>query len=99
MHRKDADCEGKKYIDEVNALFHEVLKLQEEIESIKTARICNACGARIPEGAAFCISCGAKIDADDELADASSEVRKCPACGNEVEVGKVLHFLWKQIVR
>ena len=87
VHRKDADCEGKKYIDEVNDLFHEILKLQEEIESIKTAKICNTCGARIPEGAAFCMSCGAKIDGDNESADASSEARKCPACGNEVEAG------------
>lgn len=86
-HRKDVDCEGKKYIDEVNELFQEILKLQKDIEAIKSSKVCNTCGARIPEGASFCMSCGAKIDADDAFVFTSSEVRRCPACGNEVDTG------------
>ena len=33
-HRKDQDCEEQEYIDQLNVLFHEILRYQKEIEEI-----------------------------------------------------------------
>jgi len=86
-HRKDQDCEEQEYIDQLNALFHEILKYQKEIEEIKTSKTCKVCGSRIAEGAAFCMSCGTKVGADEvEASEDDDEVtRKCPACGALVD--------------
>jgi len=86
-HRKDQDCEEQEYIDQLNVLFHEILKYQKEIEEIKTSETCKVCGSRIAEGAAFCMSCGTKVGADEvEAAEDDDEVtRTCPACGAPVD--------------
>ena len=86
-HRKDTDCEEQEYIDQLNVLFREILKCQQEIEAIKNPANCKVCGARIAEGAAFCMSCGAKIGTDEaEDAEVDDEtIIKCPACGAPVD--------------
>ena len=86
-HRKDQNCEEQEYIDQINALFHEILKYQEEIETIKTSEICKVCGSRIADGEEFCMSCGTRVGADEvEYEDDESEsVRCCPTCGEEVD--------------
>lgn len=90
-HRKDKDCEEQEYIDQLNVLFHEILKCQKEIEEIKNATVCKVCGSRIAEGAAFCMSCGTRIGADveEDTADYDEAIRKCPACGAPVDENSV----------
>lgn len=85
-HRKDKDCEEQEYIDQLNTLFHEILKYQKEIEEINTSETCNVCGSRVSEGAAFCMKCGTKLDAD-ELEDIEDDesILTCPSCGAEVD--------------
>lgn len=82
-HRKDLECEEQEYIDQVNALFHEIIEWQKEIEEIKTSETCTVCGSRITEGASFCMSCGTKLGTDEieEMEEDEVPVRKCPACG------------------
>lgn len=85
-HRKDQDCEEQEYIDQLNELFHEILRYQREIEEIKTSETCKVCGSRIAEGASFCMSCGAKVGADEiEDIEDDEPIRKCPACGAPVD--------------
>lgn len=88
-HRKDAACEEQGYIDQVNALFYEIIKCQKEIEQIKSAEVCSICGARIEAGAAFCMGCGTRLGADELEADEPAEdtARRCPVCGAAVEDG------------
>lgn len=90
-HRKDTDCEEQEYIDQLNVLFREILKCQQEIEAIKNSAACKVCGARIAEGAVFCMSCGAKIGAEEvEDAEVDDEtIRKCPTCGAPVDEDSV----------
>lgn len=87
-HRKDKDNEEQEYIDLVNELFREILKCQKEIELIKAVDVCKVCGSRIVEGSSFCMSCGARLNAD-EIDDSSlidsSNTRKCPVCGTVVD--------------
>lgn len=90
-HKKDKNCEEQEYIDRINALFLEILKCQKEIEEIKNASVCKVCGARIAEGAAFCMNCGARVGAD-EMEDTETydeSVRKCPVCGAPVDEGSL----------
>lgn len=86
-HRKDVDCEEQEYINKVNALFFEVIQLEDEIEKIKTSENCKACGARLSNGAAFCMSCGAKLGKDDieEMEAPQKASKACPACGEIVD--------------
>ena len=86
-HRKDKDCEEQEYIDQLNVLFHEILKYQQEIEEIKNSAVCKVCGSRIAEGAAFCMSCGTKVGADEVEVeeDDDEDIRTCHACGAPVD--------------
>ena len=86
-HRKDKDCEEQEYIDQLNALFHEILKYQQEIEEIKNSAVCKVCGSRIAEGAAFCMGCGTRVGADEieETEEDDVTARQCPACGAPVD--------------
>lgn len=84
-HRKDQDCEEQEYIDQINALFIEILNYQKEIEEIKTAESCPACGARIAEDAAFCMKCGTKLSPEEIEEESNEPSRKCPSCGEVVD--------------
>lgn len=58
---------------------------KKQIQDIKGVQRCEKCGAEVPNGAAFCSSCGAtmpKIQASD-----SSDYVKCENCGTDVKKG------------
>lgn len=86
-HRRDTDCEEQEYIDQLNSLFLEILKYQQEIEEIKNADVCKLCGSRIAEGAAFCMGCGTRVCADEIEEPEDNEIpgRQCPVCGAAVD--------------
>lgn len=87
-HRKDTDCEEQEYVNQLNALFLEIMKCQDEVEMLKASNTCKVCGARLAENASFCMNCGARLGPNEsEERNAENEVpgRKCPACGAEAE--------------
>lgn len=87
-HKRETDNEEQSYIDQVNALFREVMDCQDEIQRIKTAEVCKVCGARIEEGSSFCIGCGTRLapgDIEDNSAAAPTSSKKCPHCGAPVD--------------
>lgn len=90
-HRKDQDCEEQEYIDQLNVLFHEIVKFQKEIEEIKTSETCKVCGFRVAEGAVFCMNCGTRVGAEEiEVEeDENEDVRQCPACGADIDEDSV----------
>lgn len=88
-HKNDKNCEEQAFVDQLNALFLEILQYQREIGEIKKSETCKVCGSRIAEGAAFCMNCGAKVlaDAMEDTKYAANTGRKCPACGTAVDQG------------
>ncbi len=87
-HRKDTDCEEQDYVDQINALFCEILKCQDDVEMLKAPNTCKACGARLADGASFCMNCGARLasnEREEENAENEIPVKMCPACGAKVE--------------
>lgn len=87
-HKRETDNEEQNYINRVNELFREVMDFQDEIERIKTADVCKVCGSRIVEGSCFCMSCGARLNAnqiESNLLTESSSGRNCPNCGAAVD--------------
>ena len=91
-HRKETDNEEQPYIDRVNELFQEILSWQDEIERIKSGEVGRVCGSRIVEGAAFCISCGTRLDMSEVGGPARIEVgqtRCCPVCGTMADEDSV----------
>lgn len=58
---------------------------KKQIQDIKGVQRCEKCGAEVPNGAAFCSSCGAtmpKIQVSE-----SSDYVKCENCGTDVKKG------------
>lgn len=91
-HKRETDNEEQRYIDQVNALFREVMDYQDEIQRIKTAEVCKVCGARIEEGACFCVKCGARLDAgeiENDVLPPAGSTRRCSNCGSEVDADSV----------
>ena len=81
-HRSDPDAEELQQIEAVNALFAEIAQCQEEIKQIKGIVKCPSCGADVPLQAAFCNSCGAKMEpAAPQAAVHTEDTKICPVCG------------------
>lgn len=49
-----------EYLDAINISNGKIAEYQEKIKEIKGVSKCASCGAEIPNGSAFCPSCGAK---------------------------------------
>ncbi len=88
-HKKDISCEEQEYIDQINAIFKEVLQLQKELEKHKEMDTCRSCGTLLEEGTLFCTNCGTPVaNEGEEVGDekeSDSNGRICPACGEEID--------------
>ena len=51
----------------INNLYTQIEDLKQQIQHIKGVKVCNNCGAEIPENSMFCIGCGAKIVMQSEV--------------------------------
>lgn len=62
--------------------------------------ICSKCGSQLPDGAKFCLNCGAQSSGSPENSQSyqagnskretvfEGEIHKCPSCGYEIRGGK-----------
>ena len=81
-HRDDPAPELEAQVQEIRALFAEIAQHQEEIKQIKGIVKCPSCGADVPLQAAFCNSCGAKMEpASPQAAVHTEDTKICPVCG------------------
>ncbi len=61
-----------------------ILGYHEDIKKIKGSKNCANCGASNPSNSSFCISCGAPMEAQAEVAPAQ---KFCTSCGAAIEPG------------
>lgn len=69
-------------IDEADTKIREYKK---QIQDIKGVQRCEKCGAEVPNGSAFCSSCGATMPKIQTIA--SDDYVKCENCGTAVKKG------------
>ncbi len=71
-------------MEAIRALTEEMENLQAEVERIKSAGKCPACGAELPQDALFCPACGAAAPEAAPVEESAAPQRLCPSCGKEV---------------
>ena len=69
----------------INNLYTQIEDFKQQIQHIKGVKVCNNCGAEIPENSMFCIGCGAKIVMQSEVN--TNNFIRCVKCNNLVEKG------------
>lgn len=60
-HKDDDACEEQEQIYLIKEAQAEIDRMKEELLKQKGAIQCPKCGTTVPDGAAFCYSCGAKL--------------------------------------
>ncbi len=61
-HKDDENCEEAEQFFLIKEALDEISRMKSEVLRIQGAEECPKCGARMPEGALFCSSCGTKLD-------------------------------------
>lgn len=84
-HKNDGAIEESERIAEINSLYAEIFANREKIKQIKGVVKCENCGADVPINAAFCNSCGTKVDRREVVKENTENERLCPACHAVVE--------------
>ena len=79
-HKGDLSAEHREIIEEIDALYAEIVQNREKIKQIKGVVKCPNCGADVPLNAAFCNGCGAKIERSESASGITGAQRYCPAC-------------------
>lgn len=69
---------------EAMALEAEIVRLQEKLQRAKGIRKCPDCGETVPQGAAYCAKCGARVP-ELEPEPEPEEDPVCRACGEPLE--------------
>ena len=85
IHKDDFEDDFAGMIGVVAEAESKIRDYKKQLQDIKGVQRCEKCGAEVPNGAAFCSSCGAtmlKI-----LAPVSTDYIKCKNCGTEVKKG------------
>ena len=80
-YREEPIAEGAELIAQITEHKEKVEALTEQIKIINPAAFCLTCGARIDRGAAFCTNCGSKVVVEKKPAAV------CPGCGAALEKG------------
>ncbi len=60
-HKEDEPAEDDS-MEEIETSLARMKELQEQLMEVKGAKLCPKCGAKIPDNALFCSTCGAKVD-------------------------------------
>lgn len=85
LHRSDSE---ENFVSMIRAVSESEAKIQDykkQIQDVKGIKNCPNCGAEVPNGAAFCSSCGTPMPQIPVQIPADSI--KCPGCGALVKKG------------
>lgn len=85
LHKDNCEEDFAGMIAAIAEAETKILDYKKQIQDIKGVQRCEKCGAEVPNGAAFCSSCGAtmpKIQMSE-----SSDYVKCENCGADVKKG------------
>ena len=61
-HKDDTECEEREQLFLIKEALDEIARMKGEVLKLRGAAQCPKCGAKMPEGATFCSSCGTKLD-------------------------------------
>lgn len=86
-NKDDSSAKCREMMDEITGLYEEIEQSREKIKEIKGIVKCPNCGADVPINAAFCSSCGIKMEDVAAQGAVAEEQRICPACQKEVPAG------------
>ena len=84
-HKGDESAEYRETINEIDTLYNEIAQNREKIKQIKGVVKCPKCGSDVPLNAAFCNTCGAKMDRSGTVGGTDAAQRTCPACHAAVD--------------
>lgn len=86
-HKNDLSADFRPLMEEITALYAEIAENRDKIKQIKGIAQCPKCGANLPANAAFCHSCGAKLERDSAVSGSNTAQRCCPVCHAMVDAG------------
>ena len=91
-HQDDMNLEDPYYerLEKIRAGFEKIEELKKNIQVIKGATTCAACGAQLDKDAAFCTACGAKVEKEVEEAAADLEIQDAPETITCIKCGMTL---------
>lgn len=84
-HKNDSEGEYQENIAEISKLYFEITQNQEKIKQIKGVVKCPQCGADVPLNAAFCNTCGTKIERGSGIETNGGIHKICPECHSAVD--------------
>ena len=77
----------KEYVDQVYASKEKIAEYQEKVTELKGITRCPSCGAEVPNGAAFCSVCGAKMEEKPANPAEPADTLHCTSCGAVISPG------------
>ncbi len=99
VYERALEADAEAYAEafaKIKASREKIAQLEDEIDRAEGVRLCAQCGAKVARDAAFCNSCGAKlepiVEIPEEVVDAEAVEQSapaaggfCPSCGNPIE--------------
>ena len=85
LHKNDFEDDFTGMIGTIVDAETKIADYKKQIQEIKGVQRCEKCGAEVPNGAAFCSSCGATMPKIQPIP--SEDCVKCGNCGAEVKKG------------
>ena len=66
QHKEDEEAVNEEQFEVIREALEEIDRMKTEILNLQGASECPNCGAKMPLGAAFCSSCGTKLENETE---------------------------------
>lgn len=66
QHKEDEEAANEEQFEVIREALEEIDRMKTEILNLQGASECPNCGAKMPLGAAFCSSCGTKLENETE---------------------------------
>lgn len=85
IHRNDYEEDFSGMINAIAEAEEKIINYKKQVQEIRGIQRCENCGAEVPNGAAFCSSCGAVMPKIQ--APVSTDCIKCENCGAAVKKG------------
>ena len=74
----------KESCAQIDESFRKIAEYEEEIQKIKSERICENCGAEVDGDATSCSKCGTPV-AQQQSENVSEKPKFCPSCGAAIQ--------------